>query len=318
VGSNPTPGAYDYTPVVPLQQIEPHALSEIINFGLWMQKQGYRPSTTQSSIKTLKAIARKTSVLNPDRVKAYLATAQVSESRKAKTVEDLDRFYNYKHITWQKPNYKRIEKLPFIPLESEVDQLIASCRRKPAALLQLIKETGMRAGEAWNLKWTDLDPIHQTINIAPEKNSNPRQPHISTQLVNMLNALPKRYKLIFRNPTVDPQTSMETFRRILAAQRTRTAQKLQNPRIERITLKTLRHFKATMEYHRTKDILHVMRLLGHKSIRNTLVYTHLVDFGADEWICKVASTKEERTKLIEAGFTFVSKQDEEWYFRRRK
>jgi site-specific recombinase XerD len=29
-----------------------------------------------------------------------------------------------------------------------------------------------------------------------------------------------------------------------------------------------------MEYHRAKDILHVMQLLGHKSIKNTLIYTH--------------------------------------------
>jgi site-specific recombinase XerC len=58
--------------------------------------------------------------------------------------------------------------------------------------------------------------------------------------------------------------------------------------VYQITFKTLGHFKATMEYHRTKDILHVMSLLGHKNIRNTLVYTHLVKFENDEWICRVA------------------------------
>jgi len=31
-----------------------------------------------------------------------------------------------------------------------------------------------------------------------------------------------------------------------------------------------------MEYHKTKDILHVKRVLGHKRIENTMVYTHLV------------------------------------------
>lgn len=28
-----------------------------------------------------------------------------------------------------------------------------------------------------------------------------------------------------------------------------------------------------MEYNRTKDILHVIRILEHKNIKNTLVYT---------------------------------------------
>jgi integrase len=262
-----------------------------------MRKQGYRHSTVKYCIQALKSIARRANLLRPESAKSYLASATISESRKAKLTEDLARFYAYKHIPFDKPKYKRIEKLPFIPLEVEADQLIASCSRKAAAILQLIKETGMRAGEAWNLKWTDLDPEQRTINIVPEKNSKARQPEISAQLVSMLNALPKRHKLIFRNPDIDPLASMETFRRVFAAQRSRTAKKLQNPRIERITLKTLRHFKATMEYHKTKDILHVMQLLGHKDIRNTLVYTHLVNFDSDEWVCKVASTKEERVNL---------------------
>jgi len=32
---------------------------------------------------------------------------------------------------------------------------------------------------------------------------------------------------------------------------------------------TFRHWKATMEYHKTKAILHVMKVLGHKNINNT-------------------------------------------------
>ena len=61
-----------------------------------------------------------------------------------------------------------------------------------------------------------------------------------------------------------------------------------------------------MEYHRTKDILHVMQLLGHKSIKNTLVYTHLVDFGGDEFVCKVAKNVDEAKTLVESGFDYVT------------
>jgi len=52
----------------------------------------------------------------------------MSESRKAKLTEDLARFYAYKHIPFDKPNYRRIEKLPFNPLEVEVDiSLVQAC-----------------------------------------------------------------------------------------------------------------------------------------------------------------------------------------------
>jgi len=58
-----------------------------------MQKQGYRHSTTKYCIQALKAIARKSSLLRPESAKGYLATAPISESRKAKLTEDLARFY---------------------------------------------------------------------------------------------------------------------------------------------------------------------------------------------------------------------------------
>jgi len=47
-----------------------------------------------------------------------------------------------------------------------------------------------------------------------------------------------------------------------------------------------------MEHHKTKDILHVMRILGHRNIKNTLLYTQLVDFKDDEYVSKVANNVE--------------------------
>ena len=73
-----------------------------------------------------------------------------------------------------------------------------------------------------------------------------------------------------------------------------------------------------MEYHKTKDILHVMRLLGHKNIKNTLIYTQLMEFKEDEFVCKVAKTIQEASSLIENGFEFICKFDGAKLFRKRK
>ena len=86
----------------------------------------------------------------------------------------------------------------------------------------------------------------------------------------MINALPKTKDQIF-NPKV--HTTQTIFARI----RNRLAKKLQNPRLKQIYFHTLRHWKATMEYHKTKNILHVKRLLAHKKLENTEIYTHLID-----------------------------------------
>jgi len=92
-------------------------------------------------------------------------------------------------------------------------------------------------------------------------------------------------------------------------QRKRISAKLQNPRLDQIAFKTLRHWKATTEYHKTKDILHVMQLLGHKNIQNTLVYAHLVNWESDESVSKVAKTVKEAQELVEAGFDYVTLKD---------
>jgi integrase len=279
-----------------------------------MQREGYRPSTIESQVSALKAIARHTDICNPDDVKRYLARLEVTESRKEALVIRLNRFYKWKEIHWTPPRYRRVEKLPFIPLETEVDQLIAGIvNTKICCFLQLLKETGIRPGEAWQMQWTDVNG--NVVNVTPEKNSNPRQFKISNKLTAMLAMMPRRCEYVFRPAR---QSELRHFRRVYIQQRRNLATKLQNPRIARIAFKTLRHFKATMEYHKTKDILHVMQLLGHKNIRNTLVYTHLVNFESDDYVCKVAKTVEEAKALVESGFDYVTDLEGCKLFRKRK
>ena len=88
--------------------------------------------------------------------------------------------------------------------------------------------------------------------------------------------------------------------------------------MKEIAFRSFRHWKATTEYHKTKDILHVKWLLGHKRIENTLVYTHLVNFASEEFTCKVAKTVDEATALIESGFEYVTEMDGVKLFRKRK
>jgi hypothetical protein len=73
-----------------------------------------------------------------------------------------------------------------------------------------------------------------------------------------------------------------------------------------------------MEYHKTKDILHVMRILSHRSINNTLKYTQLVNFQNDDYVSKVANTIEEACELVEAGFEYVCDIEETKIFRKHE
>ncbi len=130
----------------------------------------------------------------------------------------------------------------------------------------------------------------------------------------------------FFNPLYIVQLSLFTaikfyayvIRSNFTRQRQRVSQKLKNPGINRISFHTFRHWKATMTYHKTKDILFVKKLLGHKSINNTLLYTQLISFEGDEYDVKVAETKQGIVALLEAGFEWVGQDGGLTYFRKRK
>ena len=105
--------------------------------------------------------------------------------------------------------------------------------------------------------------------------------------------------------------------------RKRLAHKLQNPRLLKISFHIIRHWKATTEYHKTKDILHVKNLLGHKRLENTEIYITLEktifgDPNNQEFHVKVGSHPNEIKALLEVGYEYTCEHDGVLFFRKRK
>jgi len=150
------------------------------------------------------------------------------------------------------------------------------------------------------------------VTITPLKGSKPRLLPISHKLAGMLRNLPKKSERIF------PKRPSSNFH----LQRARIARKLGTPRLLKIHFHTFRHWKGTMEYHKTKDILHVMNVLGHKRIKNTMIYINLENAifqtTNEEFHVKVAETPEEIKGLLEAGFEYICEKDSLMFFRKRK
>jgi hypothetical protein len=74
-----------------------------------------------------------------------------------------------------------------------------------------------------------------------------------------------------------------------------------------------------MEYHKIKDILHVMKLLGHRNVQNTMRYTQVVNLEeSDQYHSATAKSIEETAKLVEKGFEYVVTIDNIQLFRKRK
>jgi integrase len=180
-----------------------------------------------------------------------------------------------------------------------------------------LKETRADLGELMALRWIDVDSKNRTLTINhPVKGHNPRILPISGKLLDMLQRLQKRSERVFENMT--EQAMYCNF----YPQRKKAAIKLANPRLQKISFVTLRHWKGTMEYHKTKDIIHVKNVLGHKNIESTMIYINLEQAhftsASEEFTVRVAKTVDEACKLIEAGFEYVTDMESVKLFRKRK
>jgi hypothetical protein len=89
-----------------------------------------------------------------------------------------------------------------------------------------------------------------------------------------------------------------------------------------IHLHTFRHWKGTIEYHKTHDLIHMQQILRHRDIKSTMLYIHVTktifQSSNDEVHVSVAKTVEEACKLVEVGFKYVAEINGAKIFRKRK
>lgn len=267
----------------------------IVEYCFNMQKQGYAEATIRLTHTALKVLMdRGADLADPENVKEVIAQQTWSGNRRRNVINAYTQFLTYLGLTWEKPRYNIVRKLPFIPTEQEIDDLIAGSPPLLAVFLQLLKETAMRRGEAIVLPWKDVDLERRIIMCNyPEKGSNPRIfSDVSGKLLSMLNTLPKN-----NNGLVFGTSTIQSMKNYLIRTRRRLAFKLGNPRLKDIHFHTLRYWKGTMLYHYKPDILIVAEFLGHKNIENTRLYIQLEknlfkNLPNDMFITRIANNAE--------------------------
>jgi len=195
--------------------------------------------------------------------------------------------------------------------------LISHARQRMALILSMSRDLGSRPIELTWLKVADINLQNGIVGLTGAKYTVGRNGKLKPNTLEML----KQYitkKHLNLNDRIFPTESeniSESYRKL----RNRLAKNLQDPTFKTIRLYDFRHFKASMEYHRTKDLLYIKQLLGHKDLRTTLRYTQLLEnLGNDEYHCKTAKTINEATQLIENGFEYVTEMDGTKLFKKRK
>jgi len=281
-----------------------------------MKKEAYAESTIIYTGKRLRHLERNCNLENPEDVKAFIAQKNCTPAYKECLIETYALYCKAHRIQWNQPFYHRYDKQPRIPTEKRLNQIIADASKRLSLALSIIKDLGLRPIELTWLKLKDINLDTGAVTITSAKYCIGRTLKVKPQTLAML----KTYistKNYGQNDLIFPMKSSSLSRNYNVV-RNRVAEKLQDPTIKTIRLYDFRHWKASTEYAKTKDLLHVKALLGHKDLRTTLRYTQLLDLPNDEYQCKTASNIKEATNLIENGFEYITEIDGIKLFKKRK
>jgi integrase len=282
-----------------------------------MKKDGLRDSTIKNVRKALLRLAKNVSLDDSERVREEIARLNVSEGYKRNLAFAYDKYAKYYGLKWKKPKYKSPERLPRIPQERFIDMIIANSPLKLALAISMSKNTGLRPVELMNLRVRDIDLENGKVYPKTAKHGSGRVLSLKNSTLKLLS----KYLAIKKPSLADKlfgDWNSDTYGKWFRYHRNKLAKKLNDLTLKSIRLYDLRHFFATMFYHKTRDLLMLKTLMGHKKIETTLIYTQLVASSDEDYVCKTARTVEEAKLLIEDGFEYVTEIDGVKLFRKRK
>ncbi len=266
--------------------------------------------------KSLTYISIHADLNKPEEVKQFIANKTVSNGYKKNLCLAYNKYCKYYDIEWQMPKYKPEAKTIKIPTKAKIEMLIARAGKILGLKLTISKETGLRPIELCNLRVKDIDLEQRLIHPTTAKHGSSRTLKISNSLQTRLENHINTNKLGVNDKlfTEDAEHYGKYYRHM----RNSLANKLNDQTLKTIRLYDFRHYFATMLYNKTRDILYVKQQMGHKKVETTLIYVQLLNLNDDEWTCKTATNIKEATKLVEAGFQYITEIDGMKLFKKRK
>ncbi len=161
--------------------------------------------------------------------------------------------------------------LPEILSLKEVKRMLSLTQNiKHRAMLTTIYALGLRSGELIHLEITHLDSDRNRVFIQNAKGKRDRLLPFSESLKIVLREYYKTYRpKLFLFEGRDGQYSPESLRTVFKAAVKRAGIK------KKVTLHSLRHAYATHLLEAGTDLRVIQELLGHNTIKTTMLYTHV-------------------------------------------
>ncbi len=244
----------------------------------------YSPRTIHSYVTVVSKLAQRyekcPSQVTIEELKEYInerVKAGKSWSTVNLIISAINRFHvdtlGQEHILERIARPKGESKLPCVFSTEDVEALLGCVKNiKHRVLLMTIYSSGLRIGEVCRLKINDIDSSRMRLIVRNGKGHKDREVILSRKLLVALREYfslyhPEVYLFNGRTPGMPYSISStrQVFRRAL---RTSKINKKACPH-------TLRHSYATHLMDKGIDVRIIQSLLGHKSIKTTMLYCHL-------------------------------------------
>ena len=236
---------------------------------LWeLRKGGQSEDTLKAKGHRLRYLARHVGLDDPEAVKGYIANqSRWSNAYKQGVAYAYNSYVKANGLEWTLPRFRIEDKLPRIPTEERINQVIVRARGKYVLVFSVLRDTGMRPIELERTRARDIDLERGIITVRTAKGGAARNVQVRRQTLALLKGYLGKHSFGL-NDRPFPKRRKMTGRWVRL--RNTVAAKLMDPTFRTIRLYDLRHFAATMTYHKTRDILHTQRMLGHRNLKSTL------------------------------------------------
>ena len=170
------------------------------------------------------------------------------------------------------PFAKRPKKLPLVLSQDEVRTVLEAITHPQNRVIAMtLYAAGLRVSEAVSLRIADIDSKRMMLHIVQGKGHKDRLVTLSPLLLENLRCHFRRYRprswLFPSRQYPDRHVTRDTVANAIAAVRHVVGKP--------VTAHTLRHCFATHLLESGTDLRTVQALLGHASIRSTVIYTHV-------------------------------------------
>jgi integrase len=274
----------------------------------------YSKHTIEAYMKNLLYINNYIDLDNANSVCDFIRAKDVSDLRKITLLNAYSIYCKIHNI--QRPKQKlhgglkkRYEKVPEIPSEEVINRIIDNANVFYSVIFEFLRDTGCRTIELIELQVDDLKNNVLTIKTAKAGGLSTRQVKISDKL------LEKVKRIIIKGRTCGPlftrtdqPLKANRLRKAMIKYRKKVVEKYNLPEADKVHLHTFRHFYASRLYQETKDLVLVKTQLGHRNIKNTEIYTHIINFNSNRYEAKALAVGniDEICKMLTEGWNVVT------------